>query len=515
MIQTPLSFPDSPKALSVSQINQQARLLLEGRFARVQVAGEISNLKIDRSGHHYLSLKDPTSTLSAAMFRREAQTLRFAIENGLQVIATGSLTIYGPSGRYQLVVQKMQLQGAGALQAAFDALKMRLQQEGLFDTHKKRKLPMLPRRVAVLTSPHGAVLRDILHVSRRRFPNADVVLIPARVQGIDCAAQIEAGIQLVSRYAKVQQLDVLIIARGGGSLEDLWGFNDERVARAVAHCSIPVVSAVGHETDFTICDFVADVRAPTPSAAAELVFPVKQDLHEGLAHLKRRQRQALVRDIQQYRYRLQALMARVGDGRRSLWPHAQRLGNVAMRCEQSMRNLLRHKRRYLQDFERRLHAQHPRARLNRLRLQIHQRHTQIHGCMRHILYSKRHLLEQWGTRIDIPKLIRRRQDAWQHLQKRLAAQNPRPKLVQLRGEILRQKQTIRHITQARLQQQRQHLHHLLLRLAALNPQNILDRGYALVLDKQGQVVRNKAQAPAGTQVQICLAHDRLQARIET
>lgn len=364
MFQSKIQFAGTAAPmLTVAQLNNQARQLLERSFGNVQVAGEISNLKLDRSGHRYLCLKDSMAVVNAALFRREAQALTFALENGLQVVATGQLTVYGPSGRYQLIIKRLALQGAGALQAAFEALRAKLQAEGLFATENKRPLPLLPRRVAVITSLQGAVLRDIVHVTRRRFANANLLILPTRVQGTDNGAQLCAAVSHLSRHARALGVDVLIMARGGGSLEDLWGFNDEALARALAACPIPTVSAVGHETDYTICDFVADVRAPTPSAAAELVFPLKSELQTRLLGLQARGAQALARELQRQRYRLRALVAELGDGRRTLWPQTQRLTAAQTRLEASGHRLLSRQRRQLQALETRLVALHPRVRL--------------------------------------------------------------------------------------------------------------------------------------------------------
>jgi exodeoxyribonuclease VII large subunit len=401
MYQNKMQFtPVAQPVLSVSQLNNQARAMLERSFGQVQVAGEISNLKLDRSGHCYLSLKDSAALVSAVMFRRDAQTLNFALDNGLQVVASGQLTVYGPSGRYQLIIKRLALKGAGALQATFDALKARLQAEGLFDPARKRPLPLVPRRVAIVTSLQGAVLRDIVHVSRRRYANADLLVLPTRVQGADCAAALRAAVLHLSSNASRLGVDVLIVARGGGSLEDLWGFNDEALARAIAACQVPVVSAVGHETDYTICDFVADVRAPTPSAAAELVFPVKQALNAQLHGLQARGAQALQRELQRQRYRLRALTAELGDGRRTLWPNMQRLAAVQARLEAHTRRLLVHRRRHLQGLEARIGRLHPQVRLAVLRGGLTGASGRMGQALAAALHSRRQRLQQLEARLQ-------------------------------------------------------------------------------------------------------------------
>lgn len=348
--------------LTVSAVNQHARLLLERNFASVAVVGEVSNLK-SVSGHRYFTLKDPESQLAAVLFRREAAALRFALEDGLRIVATGRLTIYPPYGRYQMVVDRIEPHGAGALQLAFEQLKARLDAEGLFATDRKRQLPLVPQRVAVITSPTGAVIRDIVQVATRRFPRAHLILVPARVQGAASAGSIAAALGLVARSAKRLGIDVAIVARGGGSLEDLWGFNDETVARAIVSMPVPIVSAVGHETDYTIADFVADQRAPTPSAAAELVFPLHSELVARLSRPLDRARRGLRRELQSLRHRLQGTRTRLGDGRNLTRDAQQRIGHVHLRLGETMRRRTLQHRLRLAGVAGRLEALHPRARV--------------------------------------------------------------------------------------------------------------------------------------------------------
>ncbi|MCX5716280.1 MAG: exodeoxyribonuclease VII large subunit [Candidatus Omnitrophica bacterium] len=259
----------------VSELAREARMLLEGAFSAVWVEGEISNLLLHSSGHMYFSLKDEAAVLSCAMFRPVNQQLKFAPKEGMQVLCLGRVSIYDKQGKYQLYVQAMEPNGAGALQIAFEQLKEKLQKEGLFDKAHKKPIPFLPQRIGIVTSPTGAAIRDILNILRRRFPNVEIILNPVRVQGDGASAEIANAIKEFNEYGKI---DVLIVGRGGGSIEDLWAFNEEIVARAIYDSKIPVVSAVGHEIDFTIADFVADMRAPTPSAAAELVVPEKKEM---------------------------------------------------------------------------------------------------------------------------------------------------------------------------------------------------------------------------------------------
>ena len=268
--------PASPRrAVSVSELSAEIRSLLEGELGERFVEGEISNCRLWNTGHLYFTLKDDGAQIRAVMFRSSVQRLKFKPDDGLHVVARGRVSVYEVKGEYQLVCDQMEPRGLGALQLAFDQLKRRLQAEGLFDTARKRALPALPRKIGVVTSLDGAAVRDILKVLSRRFPNAHIVIRPARVQGEDAAADLVRAMGLIG---KVPGVDVVIVGRGGGSMEDLWAFNDEALARAIAACPVPVISAVGHEVDFTIADFVADVRAPTPSAAAEIVVGRREEL---------------------------------------------------------------------------------------------------------------------------------------------------------------------------------------------------------------------------------------------
>ncbi len=359
----------APPPLTVSQVNQRAKQLLERQFARVTVVGEVANLKTV-SGHRYFSLRDDKSQLPAALFKGQATRVDFELRSGLEVVATGRLTIYPPYGRYQMVVERLQPLGAGALQSAFEELKAKLEAEGLFAAERKRAVPLLPQRVAVVTSPTGAVIRDIVNVATRRFQKARILVVPTRVQGGDSAPAIAAAIERASGLAKDLELSAIIVARGGGSLEDLWGFNDERVARAVAAAPIPVVSGVGHETDFTITDFVADIRAPTPSAAAEIIFPVRDELIERLRGPVARATRALRRDIRHGRQRLRALRTGLGDGRSLVAVQHQRLDFAKVHLHHGFHRALAGRRLELGTYETRLANLHPRVRLREIRANV-------------------------------------------------------------------------------------------------------------------------------------------------
>lgn len=265
------------KVYRIAEITREIKVLLEGRFPGVWVEGEISNIRRPGSGHVYFTLKDGESQLQAVLYRGQAARIAFDLRDGLEVVAFGDISVYEKGGRYQITLSEIEPKGVGALQVAFEQLKERLRGEGLFDPARKRPIPLLPRRIGIVTSPSGAAIRDILSVIERRFANVSILVSPVRVQGETAAAEIAAAIEGLNRMGDV---DVIIVTRGGGSLEDLWAFNEEQVARAIAGSGIPVISAVGHEIDFTIADFVADLRVPTPSAAAELVVAKKSELHE-------------------------------------------------------------------------------------------------------------------------------------------------------------------------------------------------------------------------------------------
>lgn len=329
---------DNAQAMSVSELSSALKRTVEDRFAHVRVRGEISGFKRAASGHMYFSLKDDNALIDAVMWKGGAGRLPFAPEDGIEVIATGKLTTYPGRSKYQIVVESLEVAGEGAMMLLFEKLKAHLAAEGLF-TREKRKLPPLPQTIGVVTSPTGAVIRDILHRLSDRFPS-HVIVWPVLVQGEGAAAQIAravAGFSEMPADGPIARPDLVIVARGGGSIEDLWSFNDEAVVRAVANCTIPVISAVGHETDTTLCDFAADLRAPTPTAAAEMAVPVRSDLLQKLGQLGLRMSNCVRKQVDLASERLEAqrrLMPRLTD---LAAPHQQRTDELAERLRQSLR----------------------------------------------------------------------------------------------------------------------------------------------------------------------------------
>ena len=308
-----MEHTNRPDAFSVGQLNEYIKMLLEGNpnLKDVWVQGEISGAKLYSSGHLYFSLKDSDSVISAVMFKNSMMRMEFDPENGMKVVAHGRVSAYPPRGQYQFIVDRMIPDGAGALAVAFEQLKARLGAEGLFDPARKRPLPAHPKRIGVVTSPSGAAVHDIIRVAKKRCPSTEILIFPSLVQGAEAPAYLRGGIQYFNAVKDdpEQGVDLIIIGRGGGSAEDLWGFNDERLARTVAASEIPVVSAVGHEVDFTICDFVADLRAATPSAAAELSLPDKGDLTRQVQSLTTRLNAAQTTRLKRYRTQLDRLSA--------------------------------------------------------------------------------------------------------------------------------------------------------------------------------------------------------------
>lgn len=427
------------RVLSVSALTAALRGLIEPRFAEIWVEGEISNCKRAATGHAYFTLKDAGAQLKVVMFRTAVRNLRFTPEDGLHVIARGRIGVYESRGEYQLQCEHLQPHGLGGQQLAFEQLKKKLGAEGLFDPARKRPLPALPRKIGVVTSLEGAALRDIIKVLRRRHPNAHVVIRPARVQGEAAAGEVARGLRAIGR---VPGVDVVIVGRGGGSAEDLQAFNEEVVARAIAACPVPVIAAVGHEVDFTIADFVADLRAPTPSAAAELVVAANDDFCARIDRLTHRLDSAVGQGLQRRRQRVQALAQRRG---LAGWP-----ARVALR------------QRDVADLDYRL-----RQRLV-LRLQAHERRLQA-------------------------------------LRRRLEARDVRRQLATFRGRLNTAESRLTAAADRRTAQAAGTLGGLTGRLDSLSPLAVLSRGYAVCWNAtRTRIVRNAATLTPGDAVTITL-----------
>ena len=376
------------EVLTVSQLNQRARLLLEDVFPRVWVEGELSNIARPASGHVYFTLKDRNAQVRCAIFKQQASRVRDLLRDGLLVRVRGRVSLYEGRGDYQMILDSVEAAGDGALRLAFEALKTALQAEGLFAQERKRALPHYPQRVGVITSASGAVLHDIVSVFARRAPHVQLSLIATAVQGRDATAQIVRALAL----ADSAQYDALILARGGGSLEDLWCFNEEAVARAIAACQTPIISAIGHETDVSISDFVADVRAPTPSAAAELLAPDRSELLQQLRITERRLGLRINETLARKRIQLQHLRQRLRHPRERLQQHNQRLDDLSLRLQRAMQASLQQRQQGFSYAQTRLNIQHPaealatqQQRLNSLQQRL------LRATDLHLKQTKQHL----------------------------------------------------------------------------------------------------------------------------
>jgi exodeoxyribonuclease VII large subunit len=429
-----------PKIYTVSELNREAALALGEHFLMIWVEGEISNLSAPSSGHLYFSLKDASAQVRCALFKNQQRGLRCKPANGMQVMIRAEVSLYEPRGDYQLIVERLEAAGDGALRRAFDALRLKLSEEGLFDPARKKSLPRLPHAIGIVTSPTGAALRDILSVLKRRFPSIPVIVYPASVQGVNAKFEVAAAIDAANRQA---QCDVLIVARGGGSLEDLQVFNEEIVARAIAASPIPIISGIGHETDVTIADFAADLRAATPTAAAEHATPDQQQWLNAFIQLEKRLEQFLQRKLIRTRQSLDWLDKRLQQQHpgQKLRRNAQRLDELALRLTQSM-----------------------------LRKQQHHRHQ---------LAAANAKLSQFNPAARIKNQQQRQQYLAQRLQ--LSMQN---KLKQNRIKLANASQT----------------------LHAVSPLATLNRGYALVTEAEsGTIVRSVRQLAVRSRVQTRLA----------
>ncbi len=442
------------RVFSVSELTADIRRLLERSLGQLWVAGEITNGRAQSSGHVYFTLKDAAAQINCVLFRGDSVANRQALQDGQKVILKGELTVYEPRGQYQLHVLVIEPQGLGALQAAFEKLKQKLAAEGLFAPERKRPLPRFPQRIGLVTSPTGAALRDVLHAVQRRHPALQIILVPCAVQGPGAAPEIAAALALLNQWSQRpgQKLDAILLTRGGGSLEDLWAFNEEAVARAIVQSAVPVVSAVGHEIDFTISDFAADVRAATPTAGAEI-------LTEGA------------------------------------FAAARWIGEALSRMGEAVRRRAAGEQRHLGQLSQRLRASHPRRQLN-LRLQIL---DDLQGAL---------------TR-SIRRELHQRQLAAREFALRLRRLRPSRLLAQRREHLTRQRDRLREQTRNRLRSLRQHCDELGTQLRLLGPEQVLARGYSITLDaRTGKVIRATRQTRPGQKLKTRLHSGEVKSVVE-
>ena len=399
MSQLTFNLQPGRKALTVSELTARIRDLLTKNFTELSVEGEISNCREAQSGHLYFTLKDEKAQIRCVWFKQDRRGLKFRVEDGLKVTVRGSISVYEQRGEYQIYVERMEPLGLGALQLAFEQLKRRLEAEGLFDPARKRPLPLLPSRIGLITSPKGAAVRDVVRILRRRFHNVHLTVFPVRVQGEGSAEEIVRALKFFNQRKMV---DVLILARGGGSIEDLWSFNEEIVARAIAESEIPIISGVGHETDFTIADFVADLRASTPSAAAELVVQTRSQFDKHIADL----RETL---IEQIRYRILAASRRVHElsARRGFRRPLDLLRQQRQRADEMTSRLALGLRARLEQSRKRYTAAHLRifrfdfrARISALRIRLERRATELGKRMERLARFKRERLEKLLVQLE-------------------------------------------------------------------------------------------------------------------
>ncbi len=385
----PKKIMDRPlrTVLTVTELTREIKEILENRFPDVWVEGEISNVRIPPSGHIYFTLKDDASQIRAVLFKMQARTLRFVAEDGLQVICRGRVSLYEKRGDYQLILGTMEPKGVGALQLAFLQLKEKLGREGFFDPARKKPIPMVPQKIGIVTSPTGAVIRDMLHILKRRFENVHILLYPVRVQGEGASGEIVEALKYFNQWTDV---DVIIVGRGGGALEDLWAFNEESVARAIYHSRIPIVSAVGHETDYTVSDFVADLRAPTPSAAAELVVRDKKDIKNTLRYLRGRLENEMVQMFEGYRTHLSHLVRIFGEPEKKIEEYFLRMDDLVNRLRLVASWTLRRKSEKELHLRQSLLLRSPMERLKNLRSFLSEVRKRMERNVNHAMEIRRH-----------------------------------------------------------------------------------------------------------------------------
>ncbi|MBI1750523.1 MAG: exodeoxyribonuclease VII large subunit [Acidobacteria bacterium] len=452
MTQFTFNLAPERKTWTVTELTARIRDLLAGEFTGIRVEGEISNFKQAQSKHIYFTLKDAKAQIRCVCFYNHARLLKFRPEDGLHVTVRGSVSVYEARGEYQIYVEQIEPVGLGALQLAFEQLKKKLAAEGLFDAARKKPLPMLPQRIGIVTSPSGAALRDFLRILRKRFPNVHVVIYPVRVQGDAAKKDIVEALKYLNRKPVGGGVDVIILARGGGSLEDLWAFNEEIVARAIAESNIPIISAIGHETDFTIADFVADVRASTPSNAAEIVVRARQEFLAQIAGFEQQLVQHMRYRLLEWRHQVQELATHPGFRRLEDLLHQgqQRLDEITTRMAELLLRRIQRVRQRFTVAQTRIAAFDLRGRIPPLRLRLEQRESDLRARMERLLTA-----------------------------------------------------------------QRQRLDRLMLQLDERSPLRVLERGYAIVTDAGGAVVRDAAQVALGDEIALQLHRGRLAAEVKS
>ena len=381
---------------TVSKLTAGIKAVLEENFPFVWVTGEISNFSIPVSGHYYFTLKDEHAQISAVMFRGQNRNLKFVPADGMNVTGLGRISLYAPRGSYQIIFEYLEPKGIGEMQIAFEQLKTRLSEEGLFDEKHKQKLPFLPQKIAIITSPTGAVVHDIIKVAQRRYPNIHIQIIPVKVQGDGADKEIVSALELLNRLADV---DLTILARGGGSLEDLNAFNTEIVARAIFRSKTPIISAIGHETDFTIADFVADLRAPTPSAAAELAVPLKHELKQLCQKLKNDIITLSYNNIKDFRIQLDQLMIRLVDPRKQLQEYRLTVDDLMLRLIRQTRNVVDRKRERIYWWAGRLRTNNPQTQIDKLKEKVYSLKSNIQYYIRINYNTKSAKLEAQTARL--------------------------------------------------------------------------------------------------------------------
>ena len=493
MSQLQFNLMPERRVFSVSELTGRIRDLFVRNFTDILVEGELSNCHEASSGHMYCTLKDDRAQIRGVCFKNQLRLMKFRPENGLHVTVRGSISVYETRGEYQIYIESIEPVGLGALQLAFDQLKKRLEAEGLFAAERKKPLPLLPRCIGLITSPTGAAVRDVVRILRRRFHNVYLTLYPVRVQGDGAALEIVRALQFFNRQ---QTVDVLILARGGGSLEDLWAFNEETVARAVANSAIPVICGVGHETDFTIADFVADVRASTPSAAAELVVQTRREFDKQVAEL----RGALA---EQMRYRILVLSRRVHEF-------------AARRGFRRPLDLLRQQRQRADEMTSRL-AHGLRANLELSRKRFTAGHLRIISFdFRKQIATFRQRSNDFTARLELGLRARidqgRRRHSTQHL--RLLSFDFRAKIAGLHRQLEKRDHELATRCERILRAQRDRLDRLRLQLEERSPTRVLERGYAIATDAAGNILRDATQVAIGDSVALQLHRGHLTAEVK-